>query len=215
MFKPPPLIKFDLLAAKNAANNSKIRKFLTFFLNPNGIIISAGFTVNSDAVHLTTSLCILFKPPDYGKRRKILPAKRFDYIVPLEEDLTDGFSAIEHLQPHISEAYVLSQDESFSMFTVHMDFIIIPGADFVIVPTPPVSKADLQAWIEPARFTHLLNGFSGNCKILNPFHERPPLRIKKPSLNIREGLWILFSVVIELFHHLLSKSDSAPFPFRT
>jgi hypothetical protein len=114
---------------------------------------------------------VIFKPQNDGIRRQILPTKRFDYIIPLEEDLTDGFSAIKHLKPHISETCILIQDESFSMFTVNMDFIIIPGADLMIVPTPPVSKTDFQAWIKPAGFTHVLKGFFGNCKILNPFHE--------------------------------------------
>jgi hypothetical protein len=75
------------------------------------------------------------------------------------------------------------------MFTVNMDFIIVPGADLMSLLAPPVSKVDFQAWIKPAGFTHVLKGFFGNCKILNPFHELPPLRIKKPSRNIQEGLW--------------------------
>jgi hypothetical protein len=137
---------------------------------------------------------IIFKPPDYGKRRKVISSKRFDYIVSLKENVSNRLRAIEHLKPHIFEIWILGQDESFSVFTVNMDFIIVPGADLVSVLAPPVSKGNFQTWIKPACCAHILKGFLGSIKIGNLSHGFTSKTKKAPPDKTKESL-LLFDIV--------------------
>jgi hypothetical protein len=91
---------------------------------------------------------------------------------------------VEHFQAYIAKIGVVREDKRLPVFTINIDVIAIPGAQFTGIGSGSVPKCDLKARVKPLCPAHVLKRLFSDLIVFYPFHFLPPFQNTKAPKDV-------------------------------